>query len=107
MNVSVDDEVRINLIVTEVMAILSSRCQGCCRKILTLPEIRSRLGIKSPKIWRRILRLIQGVHLGALKYVPKGATKKKAKKASHMRAFILIMGLKTQWLPRRVKFYER
>jgi len=28
-----------------------------------------------------------------LKYVSKGATKKKAKKASHMGAFILIMGL--------------
>nr|WP_319396388.1 hypothetical protein [uncultured Desulfobacter sp.] len=28
-----------------------------------------------------------------LKYVPKGATKKKAKKASHMGEFILIMGL--------------
>jgi hypothetical protein len=29
-----------------------------------------------------------------MKYVPKGATKKKAKKASHMGEFILIMGLK-------------
>jgi len=29
-----------------------------------------------------------------LKYVPKRATKKKAKKASHMGEFILIMGLK-------------
>ena len=29
-----------------------------------------------------------------MKYVPKGATKKKVKKASHMGEFILIMGLK-------------
>ncbi len=28
-----------------------------------------------------------------LKYVPRGATKKKAKKASHMGEFILILGL--------------
>nr|WP_319392340.1 hypothetical protein [uncultured Desulfobacter sp.] len=57
-------------------------------------KIRPRVGIKSSKIWRRIFEPYSRRSLGSiLKYVPKGATKKKAKKASHMGEFILIMGL--------------
>jgi hypothetical protein len=56
--------------------------------------VRLRVGIKFPKIWRRIFEPYSRRSLGSiLKYVPKGATKKMAKKASHMGEFILIMGL--------------
>jgi hypothetical protein len=58
-------------------------------------SLRPRVGIKSPKIWRQIFEPYSRRPLGSiLKYVPKGATKKKAKKASHMGDFILIMGLR-------------
>jgi len=57
-------------------------------------SFRPRGGIKSPQIWRRIFESYSRRLLGSiLKYVPKGATKMKAKKASHMGEFILIMGL--------------
>jgi hypothetical protein len=56
-------------------------------------NFRPRIGIKSSKIWRRIFEPSSKRSLGSiLKYVLKGATKKKAKKASYMGEFILIFG---------------